>query len=177
MKKLVGLVLGLGVLWTAPALANCSYSANAPALQAGTGPCSMDLSGNLRVLTSGGTAGTPTIVAGATTNAPASITNPLPVNATPTVAFAACASSTVVTGGTSQSVIGANTIVHGALITNPATATEPLFINTTAGASTTVGGTNFALAIGASFSVPGPDAVAITGTSTTSAHVFNCVRW
>lgn len=58
MNKLLGLALGLGLAFApALAMANCNATANAPKLQAGTQPCSMDLSGNLRVLSSGGGGG------------------------------------------------------------------------------------------------------------------------
>lgn len=178
MKKLLGLVLGMGLLaLTTPAFANCNATSGTPALQAGTQPCSMDLNGNLRVLESGGTSATPTVVAGATTSTPASITNPLPVNTTPSVSFATCASSTIVTGGASQTVITQNTIVHGALINNPSTATEPLFINPITSATTTASGSNLSIAPGVTFFVPGPTSLTVSGTSTTSTHPFTCFRW
>lgn len=63
MKKLLGIFIGSWLALSAvPAFANCSYTANAPALQQGTGPCSMDLNGNLRVISSGsgGSAGSVT---------------------------------------------------------------------------------------------------------------------
>lgn len=58
MKKTLGLLLGLGLFAPLPALANCNATANAPALTAGTQPCSMDLSGNLRTTGSSAVTGT-----------------------------------------------------------------------------------------------------------------------
>lgn len=84
MKKLLGLAGGLGLLALAsPAWANCNATANPPALTAGTQPCSMDLSGNLRITTAASAGSNGTISAAGTNGTVAQaiqgITNGVPL--------------------------------------------------------------------------------------------------
>lgn len=85
--------------------------------------------------------------------------------------------TTITTGGTSQTVFAAGTLIRGGYITNPSTATENLYVDPTgAAATTTEAGSSFALLAGQTFLL-GPTANAVTVNAATTGHAFSAVRY
>lgn len=86
--------------------------------------------------------------------------------------------TTITTGGTSQTLFTAATIVSGAFVTNPSTATEALCVDPTgAAATTTEAGSTFCLQKGQTFTVPAGWATAVTVNAVTTSHAFSAVRY
>lgn len=93
------------------------------------------------------------------------------------VTYTAAGTTTITTGGASQTVFAAGTITTGAWVTNPKNATESLFVNVAGGtATTTPGGAVFELGAGETL-VIGPSTNAITATAATLGHAFSAVRF
>lgn len=139
MRKFTGLLVGLGLLAFAPAaMANCNATAVAPALQAGSQPCSMDLSGNMRV--GGIAAGT----SGSSAQPVQGITGGVPIKANLASAAGVGATQTValVSTATTNALLIRNvaTTLYGAICYN--TTASPVFLKVYGQSSTPVPGTS-----------------------------------
>lgn len=153
MNKFLGVLLSLGLglgfcVFAIPAMANCSATANAPALTPGIQPCSMDLSGNLRVSTTGGAGSNGSITAAGTNGTLAQavqgITGGVPLPASPTASITGGTSTTVgiVTTATTNPLLIKNSqsTLYGVMCYN--TGVTAIYVKIYAQGSTPVPGTN-----------------------------------
>lgn len=110
--------------------------------------------------------------------APCSPSNPPPGPSSVVSTIVVGATTSITTGGTSQTLFTAGTVTNGGFVTNPATATEVLCVNPVGTAATvTASAATFCLAAGQTFVLPIGQTNAVTVNATTTAHAFSAVRY
>ena len=91
------------------------------------------------------------------------------------VTYVAAGTTTITSGGVSQTLWTAGALTGGGWITNPSTASEVLCVNVAGGAATTTAtGAVFCLTAGQTLAV-GKSTNAITVTAATTSHAFSAV--
>ncbi len=93
------------------------------------------------------------------------------------LSYVVAGTTTITTGGTSQTLFAAGTIANGAWITNPVGAVESLFVCPTgAAAGVVASGATFELVAGQTMTL-GAASNAITVNAATTGHAFSAVRF